>query len=170
MTPGVETPVMAHLKGQAGGDDRVAQGLALLNGYAHRLFYQRMLAGSQRLARQLGVKLIGHANDYRVQLRVGQHIGVAGEAASGPVHRSHARQQVGRSLAQRVQLGIAPLATGLQMRDLRDRPCAQHAYAKKSRFFFDCHDHLLRRFPVRPPAPDRPRHETRARPGNSRKA
>ena len=85
------------------------------------------------------MKLIGHPDDHRLHLRVGQHIGVTGEAALGSVDGGHPRQQIGRGLAQAIQLRVAPLAAGLQMSDLRDRPRAQNAYAKQSGILCDGH-------------------------------
>ncbi len=82
---GVEAAVVPDLQGEAGRDHFVAERLALLDGDAHRLFYEDVLAGLERLQRELDMILVCNGYDDGLYLGVGQHIGVASEAAEGAV-------------------------------------------------------------------------------------
>ena len=73
------------------------------------------------------VELVGDGDDDRLDLGVGQHRVVVGVGDLGLVHRLHSPPQVVGQVADRVELGVSGLAAGVEVRELGDRPAAQHA-------------------------------------------
>ena len=71
--------------------------------------------------------LVGDADDHRLDLGVGEHLVVIGIRDPRLVHRGHPLAQVGGQVADGVELGVPRLAAGIEVRDLGDRPAAEHA-------------------------------------------
>ena len=73
------------------------------------------------------MKLVGDGDDDRLDLRVGQHRVVVGVGDLGLMDRRHPLAQVVGQVADGVELGIPGLAAGVEVRELGDRPAAEHA-------------------------------------------
>ena len=134
----LHVPDLQHL---ARALDRIGELLAFLDRDADRLFAQHVLAGLQRLDRHRHVIGIGGGDDHRLQFRVGQHRVKVAIHFLRLIGRAHACQQIGRGVADRIEVGIARLHAGFQMRELRDRPAAEHTDTKATVLLAD---HRLR--------------------------
>ena len=67
----------------------------------------------------------GHG-EVQVQIRIGEHRLIAGEAFLRRMGRRHSRAQIVRHIANRIKRGIACLVRAFKMRGLRDRATAQN--------------------------------------------
>ena len=129
---GVEAPVVADLKRHPGLADAGAQLLALLDGGAQRLLDEDVLAGGDRLKAQGDVERVAGGDDDRLHPGVGQHGGVVAVGNCRFVHGSHLLDQVPGGVADGVELGVAPLAAGVEVGHLGDRPAAENAYPEEA--------------------------------------
>src|ERR671920_1609916 len=111
-----------------------AQLLALLHGDAHGLLHQYVLAGRDGPERHRYVKLVGDGDDNRVYVGVGEHRVVVRVGLLRSVHGEHFLQQVLSNVADGVELDVFRLATGLEVRSLRDLARTQHPDPELSLF------------------------------------
>ena len=56
-----------------------------------------------------------------------------------PVEARHALDQIASHVADRVEVGIAGLLAGFEMRELGNRPAAEHAYPQPALLLGDRH-------------------------------
>ena len=126
----VKAFVLPHLQHQAALPHCIPQRQALIHAHTQRLLHQHMFTGRNGLLRQHHVKLIGHADDHRFHMGIGQHIGIIGVGHLRLVDGGHAPQQVCRHVADGVQLSIARFAARLKMGGLGNGSGAQHANTK----------------------------------------
>src|SRR5262249_14018181 len=87
----------------------VDQPLRLVGVHRHRLLDQHVLAGAQRLHRQLEVRRHRGGDDHRVDPRVVQQIAEVAGRADGPVARPDAGQVLLSQVANRDDLAIGGL-------------------------------------------------------------
>ncbi len=111
---GVEPAHRADLEHEPGRLDGGGERLALLDGDAHRLLDQHVLAGLDRLLRHRDVELVGDRDDHRVDERVGEHLVVVavGHAAAGarprPARAGPRRRRRGRTARRCAPCGWPP--------------------------------------------------------------
>ena len=123
----VEPAVVADLDDQPARRRPIAQLAARLDGRPQRLLDQDVLSGLERLARRADVELVGDRDDHRLDVGIGQHGVIVAIRDARPVDGRHPLSEVVGDVADRVQLGVACLADGVEMGRLRDRAAAQHA-------------------------------------------
>ena len=127
---GVIAALRADLQHDACLVDGLRKLLAVLDGHAHRLLDQHVLAGGDRLAGRADMELIGDRDDDRVDVGIVEHRLVAGVGLARRAGRGHALKQILGRVADGVELGVAGLAAAFEVPELRDRPRAEHADAQ----------------------------------------
>ncbi len=132
---GVEALHVADLEHLAGLRRRRPQPLDLGDVGADRLLAEHVLAGLERRDRGRDVQGVGGRHDHGLQRRIGQHGVVIGEGALGLVRPGHALEQVGRDVADGVQVGVASLRAALEMGCLRDGAAAENAHLERATVF-----------------------------------
>src|SRR5215203_1877292 len=131
----VEAPLGADLHDEPGYPGGVAQFLALLEGDAHRLLHQDVLACLEGLEGHRDVELVGDGDDDRVDVGVSEHGIIIAESFPGRVHSDHPLQEVIGHIADSVEFGVLRLPARLEVSRLRDRTRAQHSDPKRSLLF-----------------------------------
>ena len=125
---GVEALHVADLEDLAGTGEEGAEALDLLDGDAERLLAEDVLAGFERHGGGLDVEGVGGGDDDGVDGGVGQHLGVVGVGLLRRPGGGHAGAEVVGHVADGVEVGVARLGGGLEMRRLGDRAAAEHAH------------------------------------------
>jgi len=134
----VEAAHRADLKHQSGGADRGGERFAFLDVDAHRLLDEHVLSGVERLQRHRHVELVGDRDDHGVDVRVGEHPLVIRVGDPRPMGGRDGLKKVLGRVAERVELGVAGLAAGFEMRGLGDRAGAENTHSQPS---FVCVSH-----------------------------
>src|SRR5687767_12569553 len=83
------------------------------------------------------MKLIGHANNDRLDLRVGEHLFIAAISHPRLVQSSHFLAQVISQIANGVKLRIARLAARIEVRDLGNGAAAEDADTQETLLFLN---------------------------------
>src|SRR5207237_896010 len=95
-----------------------------------------MFAGGDCLQAKRDVELVGDGHDDRLDLWIVQHVLVLSIGDARTMNDGHLRDQILGDIANGVEFGVARLAAGVEMGDLRNRPAAGHADAEEARFLF----------------------------------
>ena len=118
---------MPDLKRQTRARNGIAELLDLFDRDADWLFAEDVLAGFQRAQACGHMEGVRGCDDDGLDLGVRQHRVVIGEGLRRCMRRGHAQAQILGDIADRVEVGVARFGAGLEMRELRNRPAAQHA-------------------------------------------
>ena len=133
---GIETAVVADLEREPGSVNARAQFLALLDVHTERLLDENMFPRRDGLQGQRHMILVRHPDQHGFDLRVGQHLVIAVVGRARLVKHGHLLAQIIGQIADGIQLGVARLAAGVEVRDLRNRPAAENADAQEAGVFF----------------------------------
>src|SRR5204862_1154072 len=83
--------------------------------------------GRERPFRRLDVEGVRRCDDHRLQLGIGEHLVIVEPGLCRTVETGHALDEVLGHIADRMEVDIARLLGGLEMRELGDRPAAEDA-------------------------------------------
>ncbi len=132
LQPRVEALHVADLEDFAGLSDDRLKLLDLGDVDADRLLAEDVLAGLERRDGGRHVEGVRGRDDHGIQRRIGEHGIVVREGPLGLVRPGHALEQVGRDVADGVEVGVARLGAALEVSGLRDGAAAQDAHLERA--------------------------------------